>query len=85
MVGGQDELVFDGGSFVMDADGEIAFRAKPFKEELPRVVMKATASGVVPEPGDVEPPMSRPALGITSRKTASRASFSACPEASIRR
>jgi NAD+ synthase (glutamine-hydrolysing) len=59
MVGGQDELVFDGGSFVMDADGEIAFRAKPFKEELPRVVMKATASGVVPEPGDVEPPMSR--------------------------
>ncbi|NOR65866.1 MAG: NAD+ synthase, partial [Woeseiaceae bacterium] len=30
MVGGQDALVFDGGSFVMDADGEIAFRAKPF-------------------------------------------------------
>ena len=58
MVGGQDELVFDGGSFVMDADGEIAFRAKPFREGLHRVVMKATASGVVPEPGDVEPRMS---------------------------
>ena len=58
MVGGQDELVFDGGSFVMDADGEIAFRAKPFEEGLHRVVMKATAAGVVPEPGNVEPRMS---------------------------
>lgn len=58
MVGGQDELVFDGGSFVMDADGEIAFRAKPFKEGLHRILMNATASGVVPEPGDVEPQLS---------------------------
>ena len=58
MVGGQDELVFDGGSFVMDADGEIAFRAKPFEEGLHRVVMKATPAGVVPEPGNVEPRMS---------------------------
>ncbi len=58
MVGGQDELVFDGGSFVMDADGEIAFRAKPFEEGLHRVVMIATAAGVVPEPGNIEPRMS---------------------------
>ena len=29
MVGGQDELVFDGGSFAMQADGELAFRARP--------------------------------------------------------
>jgi len=55
MVGGQDELVFDGGSFVMDAEGEISFRARPFGEGLYSVVMKASASGVVPEPGDVEP------------------------------
>jgi len=55
MVGGQDELVFDGGSFVMDADGEISFRAKPFTKGLYSVAMQATASGVVPEPGDVEP------------------------------
>jgi NAD+ synthase (glutamine-hydrolysing) len=34
MVGGQDELVFDGGSFVMDAEGEILVRGKQFKEEL---------------------------------------------------
>ncbi|MDJ0910051.1 MAG: NAD+ synthase [Woeseiaceae bacterium] len=48
MVGGQDELVFDGGSFVMDADGDVAFRAPPFEEGLHRVVLEANASGVVP-------------------------------------
>ncbi len=53
MVGGQDELVFDGGSFVMDADGEISFRAEPFNEGLHRIVMNATSSGVVPEPADL--------------------------------
>ncbi len=53
MVGGQDELVFDGGSFAMDADGEISFRADPFDEGLYSVVMNATPSGVVPEPGEV--------------------------------
>jgi NAD+ synthase (glutamine-hydrolysing) len=31
-VGGQDELVFDGASFVVDADGEVVFRAEEFKE-----------------------------------------------------
>ena len=31
MVGGQDELVFDGGSFAMAADGEIRYRAEPFE------------------------------------------------------
>ncbi len=34
MVGGQDELVFDGGSFVTDAKGEILVKAKQFDEEL---------------------------------------------------
>ncbi|RKZ30678.1 NAD+ synthase, partial [bacterium] len=33
-VGGQDELVFDGYSFVVDAEGEIIARAKPFQEQL---------------------------------------------------
>jgi len=31
-VGGQDELVFDGNSFVMDAHGQVAMRAPPFEE-----------------------------------------------------
>ena len=52
MVGGQDELVFDGGSFVMTGDGDISFRAPPFDEGLHEVVLDATASGVVPRPGD---------------------------------
>src|ERR671930_327522 len=34
MVGGQDELVFDGGSFVVDAAGELIARASQFREEL---------------------------------------------------
>ncbi len=34
MVGGQDELVFDGGSFVADDKGETTIRAKQFDEEL---------------------------------------------------
>ncbi|MGR8929928.1 MAG: NAD+ synthase [Gammaproteobacteria bacterium] len=33
-VGGQDELVFDGASFVADRNGDIAFRAAEFKEQL---------------------------------------------------
>nr|MDT0251564.1 NAD+ synthase [Endozoicomonas sp.] len=34
LVGGQDELVFDGGSFAMNSDGELAFGAPFFTEEL---------------------------------------------------
>jgi NAD+ synthase (glutamine-hydrolysing) len=33
-VGGQDELIFDGASFVADAHGEIVFRAEEFKEQI---------------------------------------------------
>src|SRR5512145_2120725 len=33
-IGGQDELIFDGGSFVMDAAGKVVQRAPPFKEQL---------------------------------------------------
>lgn len=34
MVGGQDDLVFDGGSFVLDADGELVARSPQFVEDL---------------------------------------------------
>ena len=53
MVGGQDELVFDGGSFAMTGDGDISFRAPPFDEGLFEVVLDGTAKGVVPRSGDV--------------------------------
>lgn len=60
-VGGQDELVFDGGSFAMDAEGEVTFRAPPFKEELLRLTLRADPAGVTPEPSVVTPylPMER--------------------------
>jgi NAD+ synthase (glutamine-hydrolysing) len=48
MVGGQDELVFDGGSFVMDAEGEVCQRAPAFEEDLLEVVLNAGPAGVEP-------------------------------------
>ncbi len=52
MIGGQDELVFDGGSFVMDRDGEVRFRAPAFEEDLYTVEVQGTAAGVVPAGGE---------------------------------
>lgn len=57
-VGGQDELVFDGGSFAMDSAGEIAFRADPFREQLLQVTLRADSAGVSPEPATVAPHLS---------------------------
>ncbi len=51
LVGGQDELVFDGGSFVLDRRGEICHRA-PFFEESETLV---TLDRGVPKPANVEP------------------------------
>lgn len=34
MVGGQDELVFDGQGFIMGSDGEVLARAKAFEEDM---------------------------------------------------
>ncbi len=53
MVGGQDELVFDGGSFVVDAGGDTRFRAPPFEEGLHRIVLFGSASGVEPESAEI--------------------------------
>lgn len=55
MVGGQDELVFDGGSFAMDQDGEVRYRARAFEECLDVVQLKATPKGVEPVATDVAP------------------------------
>ena len=55
MVGGQDELVFDGGSFVMNAEGEVCFRAPPFEEGLYEVDLNSTGESVVPQTGDCAP------------------------------
>jgi len=60
MVGGQDELVFDGGSCVVGRDGRLAFRAPAFEAGNHVVTLRragkcveAVAGSIVPLPGDV--------------------------------
>jgi NAD+ synthase (glutamine-hydrolysing) len=48
MVGGQDELVFDGGSVVVDAQGEVRFRAPLFEEGLYCVELIREAGRLMP-------------------------------------
>ncbi|HEV7632300.1 MAG TPA: NAD+ synthase [Steroidobacteraceae bacterium] len=45
LVGGQDELVFDGNSFVMDAAGKVVLRAQPFEEASPLIEFRRDAAG----------------------------------------
>jgi NAD+ synthase (glutamine-hydrolysing) len=47
LVGGQDELVFDGNSFVMNAQGEVVMRAPPFEEGTWAVEFERDAHGKV--------------------------------------
>jgi len=48
MVGGQDELVFDGGSVVVDAAGRVQFRAPLFEEDLYVVELARRDGRLVP-------------------------------------
>jgi NAD+ synthase (glutamine-hydrolysing) len=48
LVGGQDELVFDGDSLVVDADGTVAARAKQFVEDLLIVDVEPAPARVTP-------------------------------------
>lgn len=59
LLGGQDELVFDGNSFFMDREGQVVMRAPPFQEGTYVVSFSRDARGrVVPERGDVAPELS---------------------------
>ncbi len=60
MVGGQDELVFDGGSVVVDAQGRVQYRAPLFEEDLYVVELERRGGGLVP----VGPP---PTAGAAAR------------------
>ena len=53
-VGGQDELVFDGASFVMNAQGEVVFRAPEFEEVIQTVDFEFDGD-VIPVRGTVAP------------------------------
>jgi NAD+ synthase (glutamine-hydrolysing) len=56
LVGGQDELVFDGNSFAMNARGEVTTRALAFAEGLYAVDLVEGPGGVIePLPGSLVP------------------------------
>ncbi|MGW0553120.1 NAD+ synthase [Streptomyces sp. NPDC002926] len=48
MIGGQDELVFDGDSIVVDADGEVVARAPQFAEGSVVLDLELPAAGAIP-------------------------------------
>ena len=52
LVGGQDELVFDGCSFCMAANGTVTSRAVAYEEALLPVVLQRTDAGVELAPGE---------------------------------
>ena len=67
-VGGQDELVFDGGSFVLDSAGDACVRAPQFDECL----VLASFDGPRALPGDIAPPMSLHAQAWAALVTGTR-------------
>jgi len=54
LVGGQDELVFEGHSFALNADGALAARASSFQEQLFDVSVR-TVGGALQLAGDIAP------------------------------
>ena len=59
LVGGQDELVFDGNSFAMNARGEVVVRAPPFQEGIwVAEFVRGPAGRVVATAGSVSPELS---------------------------
>ena len=55
LVGGQDELVFDGCSFAVDRSGRIVHRAPAFEEALESIDVAETDKGFDLEPGSLAP------------------------------
>jgi NAD+ synthetase len=58
LLGGQDELVFDGNSFAMDAQARVVMRADAFKDGLYSVDFERRGAHVVPVAGSVAPELS---------------------------
>ncbi|MGI5442872.1 NAD+ synthase [Streptomyces shenzhenensis] len=54
MIGGQDELVFDGDSIVVDADGEVIARAPQFEETCVLLDLDLPAASAQPPTGVVD-------------------------------
>mgnify|MGYP000982138029 FL=1 len=59
LVGGQDELVFDGQSLALDAQGRLAARAPSFVEDLLVVTVERGADGALALAGSMAPALER--------------------------
>jgi NAD+ synthase (glutamine-hydrolysing) len=55
LVGGQDELVFDGASIAVDADGRLVHRAPAFEESLTMLDVTAAGRGATITPSPLAP------------------------------
>jgi NAD+ synthase (glutamine-hydrolysing) len=77
MTGGQDELVFDGDTIVVDADGEVVTRAPQFEEGCVLVDLELPAAAPEPPSGTVDeawPSSTSPSRPSRSRRTTRRSS-----------
>ncbi len=54
-IGGQDELVFDGRSFVLSSQGDIRARMRAFAEDFALVHFSKEANGLEPAKGEIQP------------------------------
>jgi len=54
-IGGQDELVFDGASFVLDAGKNIVAQADAWAEDSLLIRLNAGPNGLIPEAGPIKP------------------------------
>jgi NAD+ synthase len=59
-VGGQDELVFDGASFVINGDGSLAVQMRDWEEEVVKTTWTKTARGWNCNRGELEPLVDHP-------------------------
>jgi NAD+ synthase (glutamine-hydrolysing) len=55
LVGGQDELVFDGGSVIVDANGQTRLRAPTYEEDLFIAQLDITQAAVIVPPQNLSP------------------------------
>jgi NAD+ synthase (glutamine-hydrolysing) len=61
LIGGQDELVFDGNSFVLAGDGTLTQRLPPWREATALVELVREGARLAPVPGEIAPEQSEEA------------------------
>ena len=79
-VGGQDELVFDGGSCVVDAQGELVARLPAFEESVEVVAVPLAGPAAAPLAEPAAAPSAGPAAAPSASASSVLASVAAWPE-----